>query len=81
VKIALVMYGFIKNMCLLDVGMVMISIKLCEYTSLALLYCNGGHARPSIDPMLLFPSITYMDVLWHKYLMCYCINIKCVMAY
>ena len=33
-----------KNMCLLDVGMVMISIKLCEYTSLALLYCNGGHA-------------------------------------
>ena len=33
------------------------------------LYCNGGHAWPSIDPMPLLPSITYMDMLWHTYLM------------
>ena len=46
-----------------------ISIKTLWDTWLSFLYCNGGHAWPSIDPMPLLPSITYMDMLWHTYLM------------
>ena len=40
-----------------------------ECSWLLFLYCNGGHAWPSIDPMPLLPLITCMDMLWHKYLM------------
>ena len=64
-KIALVMYGFINNMCMLHVGMVMFSIKTllsvrdcCFCTAMVAM-----HDLPLIKP--LFPSITCILGMTH----------------